>query len=84
MNEFSIEHDGRFSLSLTCSERYHGHHEQVQTKSLAPCRKTSLLGIRPLRRRVRRESCIGRLLLRYMHSPDNFLAIFDSISFTHE
>ena len=33
MNEFSIEHDGRFSLSLTCSERYHGHHEQVSNKS---------------------------------------------------
>ena len=32
MNEFSIEHDGRFSLSLTCSERYHGHHEQVSNK----------------------------------------------------
>ena len=32
MNEFSIEHDGRFSLSLTCSERYHGHHGQVSNK----------------------------------------------------
>ena len=32
MNEFSIEHDGRFSLSLTCSERYHGHHRQVSNK----------------------------------------------------
>ena len=32
MNEFSIEHDGRFSLSLTCSERYHGHHEQASNK----------------------------------------------------
>ena len=32
MNEFSIEHDGRFSLSLTCSERYHGHYEQVSNK----------------------------------------------------
>ena len=42
--------------------------DRFQTNSLAPCRKPSLLGKRPLRRGVRRKSCIRRLLLRYMHS----------------
>ena len=84
MNEFSIEHDGRFSLSLTWSERYHGHHRQVSNKEL-PCRKNVPSGETPQAAGSKeRESCIRRLLLRYMHSPDNSLAIFDSISFTHE
>ena len=47
--------------------------DRFQTNSLAPCRKPSLLGKRPLRRGVRRKSCIRRLLLRYMHSPDRLL-----------
>ena len=85
MNEFSIEHDGRFSLSLTCSERYHGHHEQVSNKEPRSLPQNVPPGDTSLAAQSKeRESCIRRLLLRYMHSPDNSLAIFDSISFTHE
>ena len=62
----SVFHSHALNVIMVIMNRF-------QTNSLAPCRKPSLLGKRPLRRRVRRKSCIRRLLLRYMHSPDRLL-----------
>ena len=62
----SVFHSHALNVIMVIMDRF-------QTNSIAPCRKPSLLGKRPLRRGVRRKSCIRRLLLRYMHSPDRLL-----------